>query len=125
MDKNKVSNMQWPPIISNCPDYWTDTPDEVVEGSIPKPHIPGSRCIGTIGNNTGSIRFDPKNSKCTDLTLTECDPENCESCKTSIQDFSTAHYSGAQGRCAKQSWAGKNISWDGITYGFGENNPCQ
>ena len=121
MDKNKVSNMQWPPIISSCPDYWTDTPDEATG----RPHIPGSRCIGIIGNNTGKLRFDPINSKCTDKTLTLCDPEKCSNCKTSTVDFSTAHYSGARGRCAKQSWASKYISWDGITYGFGQNNPCQ
>ena len=31
MSNNKATNIPWPPIISSCPDYWTDTPDEPPE----------------------------------------------------------------------------------------------
>ena len=207
MTKNKDSNLQWPPIISSCPDYWVDSPpDEFIDdcktyenkcilkpnpmninyktyikvsdnitpisgtwssnteyinkdGSkckdttdvnciktpdiltcinkdnkcgklVPSPvydnynYIYGSRCIGKIGHNTSNLPFDPINSKCIDSNISECDPEKCGECKTSTMDFSTSYYTGSLGNCHKQKWAGKNISWDGITYGYGRNNPC-
>ena len=228
MSNNKATNVPWPPIISNCPDYWIDTPDEPIpefitvctetktygkynedpnkiepctntdndpeciligtvenchlipnpdikdyityitksDGtsvhgkwqtyndnnnttiiknietgysdfgtlihnpdytSIPIPHVPGSRCIGTIGQNTGNYtKYDPKNSGCiwdgTNYTA------NCKTKKTTTVDFTSTglNYIGANGECQKQGWAinSGNISWDGITYGYGENNPC-
>ena len=154
MSNNKATNVPWPPIISSCPDYWTDTPDELPEEfitectetpndngttekcnlipnpnytNIPIPHVSGSRCIGTIGQNTGNYTtYDPKNSGCiwdgTNYTA------NCKTKKTSTVDFTSTglNFIGANGSCQKQRWAknSSNISWDGITYGYGENNPC-
>jgi hypothetical protein len=186
MSNNKATNIPWPPIVSSCPDYWTDTPDEPPPETIstyvqtckssdgnecnwtntttgiscnkedgdpncssqgcsctselteipnpdytkyiPIPHVPGSRCIGTMGQNTGNYPFNAINSKCIDKSLTHCDPETCDNCKTATVDFTSTglNYTGANGDCQKQGWAinsGK-ISWDGITYGYGENNPC-
>jgi hypothetical protein len=184
MSNNKATNVPWPPIISSCPDYWTDTPDEpppetistyvetckTSDGTecnwtntttgiscnkgekncasngctctgesketvntaytnyIPIPHVPGSRCIGTMGQNTGNYPFNAINSKCSNKNLTSCDPETCDNCKTSTVNFSETglNYTGANGGCQKQEWAKNsgNISWDGITYGYGEQNPC-
>ena len=154
MSNNKATNVPWPPIISSCPDYWTDTPDEPPPKTIstyvqtcindectgewietpnpsytnyiPQPHVPGSRCIGTMGQNTGNYPTDPKNSGCIwdghEYTA------NCKIKKTAAVDFTSTglNYIGANGGCQKQGWAinSGNISWDGITYGYGENNPC-
>ena len=47
-----------------------------------------------------------------------------ESCKNDV-DFSIATYSGAQGPCNKFKWAQNcGVTWDGITYGYGSDNPC-
>ena len=121
MTKNKDNNVPWPPIISTCPDYWIDIPDKIKPNTIPVPHISGSRCVGTIGNNTGNIQFDPINSNCTDKTLTVCDLKKCDACKTKSINFATRPYIGSQNICAKKRWAGNNVSWDGIT---GDNNLC-
>jgi hypothetical protein len=45
---------------------------------------------------------------------------------TSSPDFTNATYSSSStGKCAKQKWATKcGVTWDGITYGYGVNNPC-
>jgi len=44
----------------------------------------------------------------------------------STMDFSGTVFSGANGNCAKYLWANKcGVSWDGITYGYGEKNPCE
>jgi hypothetical protein len=239
MSNNKATNIPWPPIISNCPDYWIDTPDEPIPefitvcstiqndngstedctlipnpnntnyttyikeydqssmtynstpisgtysgqsttdymcvdpsgnikpdckytnenneikslnpsslnltcigtdtdkkcgslvsnpnyNNIPIPHVPGSRCIGTFGQNTGNYPYDPKNSDC--IWDGKNYTSNCKNKKTSTVDFTSTglNYIGANGNCNKQKWAigNGNISWDGITYGFGEQNPC-
>ena len=186
MSNNKDTNIPWPPIISSCPDYWTDTPDEPPEefvttcsetsiyatvdssgntttdpsgniiqcntnsdtckligtteqctltpnpdyNSIPIPHVSGSRCIGTIGQNNGSFGFDANNSTFNLSSNEKPTSANCTSCKTATMDFTKpdgdTNYIGANGNCNKQNWAQNhgNISWDGITYGYGENNPC-
>jgi len=223
MSNNKATNIPWPPIISNCPDYWTDTPDEPpvpvttctetaqyaecednncvqeptqekeeaifklyeyssyddsgngiiatdngvdklctdnsvkcglkysvnsqpgyqlfgynevcttsnpISNYIPIPHVPGSRCIGTIGQNNGSFGFDANNSTFNLSSNEELTSANCTSCKTATMDFTIpdgdTNYIGANGNCNKQKWAKNhgNISWDGITYGFGEQDPC-
>ena len=231
MSNNKATNIPWPPIISSCPDYWTDTPDEPIPefitvctetqndngttenctlipnpdnktyttyikeynqssmtynstpisgtysgqsttaymcvdpsgniipdcndiykdylnltcigtdkcgslvsnsnyNNIPIPHVPGSRCIGTIGQNNGSFKFDANNSTFNLSSNEKPTSANCTSCKTATMDFTKTdgdtNYIGANGNCEKQNWAQNhgNISWDGITYGFGEQNPC-
>ena len=157
MSNNKATNVPWPPIISSCPDYWTDTPDELPEEfitectetpndngttekcnlipnpnytNIPIPHVSGSRCIGTIGQNNGSFGFYANNSTFNLSSNEEPSSANCTSCKTATMDFTKTdgdtNYTGANGSCEKQKWAKSHgyISWDGITYGYGEQNPC-
>jgi hypothetical protein len=41
-----------------------------------------------------------------------------------VMNFNGPTFSGANGLCAKYTWANKcGLTWDGITYGV--NNPCQ
>ena len=125
MYKNNTD--KWPPIISNCPDYWTDIPDKPNNGNI-SIHIPGSRCVGIIGNNTGNILYNKKYSKCLNKDVNGncliCNSTKGDICKTDSVDFSQSLYTGADGRCEKKMWADNIISWDGITYGYGKHNPC-
>jgi hypothetical protein len=40
-------------------------------------------------------------------------------------DFTRSIYTSSQGDCNKKKWAETcGVSWDGITYGYGNNNPC-
>ena len=100
------------------------------------PYIPGSRCIGTVGMNSGSIEFDSNNSTFSP-DQEKKDITTCATCKTKTIDFTDTglNYTGSTGLCQKQQWAKSYgllnsdnikipISWDGITYGFGENDPC-
>ena len=63
------------------------------------------------------------NSRCVNVKdLGTCPPQSGQQHLT--MDFNTAAYTGANGMCAKYTWATNcGVSWDGITYGV--NNPCQ
>lgn len=77
------------------------------------PQCPDYWDIDGSGNNTTCINV--KN-------LGTCPPQNGE--KYLTMNFNSPTYSGANGLCAKYTWANNcGISWDGITYGV--NNPCQ
>ena len=40
-------------------------------------------------------------------------------------DFTADIYTGSEGDCNKKTWANKcGVTWDGITYGYGKNDPC-
>ena len=42
-----------------------------------------------------------------------------------VVDFTSELYAGSNGNCNKQKWATKcGVTWDGITYGYGKNDPC-
>tara|TARA_B110000285_G_scaffold229599_1_gene294620 strand:- start:3319 stop:3693 length:375 start_codon:yes stop_codon:yes gene_type:complete len=86
----------WPPIVPECPDYWSITGMDV------------------SGNNT---------SKCVNVkNLGTCPPNNDD--QHLEMDFNVSPFTGDQGTCNKYKWATKcGISWDGITYGV--DNPCQ
>ena len=81
------SAKSWPPIASQCPDYW-------------------------------KINGSGDNLSCTNT-------KNLGTCKDQhTMNFNTPLFSGANGNCAKYTWANNcKVSWDGITYGT--NNPCQ
>jgi hypothetical protein len=82
---------QWPPIVANCPDYWT------IDGSANLSRCTNVKDLGTCPAQSGDKHLE--------------------------MDFSAPAFSGANGTCAKYTWAKKcNISWDGITYGV--SNPC-
>jgi len=81
---NTSAAQTWPPIISDCPDYWVDM----------------------SGNG----------AKCSNV-------KNLGTCTTNPMDFSAAPFNGANGLCAKYTWANTcNVTWDGITSGV--PNPC-
>jgi hypothetical protein len=63
------------------------------------------------------------NVTCTNVKkLGTCQPASGESLLT--MNFNQAPYNGANGTCAKYTWANNcGVSWDGVTYGV--NNPCQ
>jgi len=84
-------NVNWPPIVSSCPDYWLS------DGS---------------GNNL----------TCTNTRdLGSCKPTSGEN--HLIMNFNKPPFTGANGECAKYTWANKcNVAWDGLNYGV--NNPC-
>jgi hypothetical protein len=43
----------------------------------------------------------------------------------SLMDFTTGTFTSSGGQCNKQKWANTcGVTWDGITYGYGKNNPC-
>jgi hypothetical protein len=93
-------NQTWPPILSSCPDYWTD-----LLGN-------GKSCLNV--NNLGA--------------QTRACGYNTSGTSNNTIDFTTATYSGAGGACAKKKWAttcsipNSTVTWDGITYGVGD--PC-
>jgi len=69
--------------------------------------------IDGSGNNATCI-----NTK----NLGTCPPSSGQEFLT--MNFNNAPFVGANGTCAKYTWANKcNVSWDGLTYGV--NNPCQ
>lgn len=40
-------------------------------------------------------------------------------------DFTASIYTGSEGKCNKKKWATNcGVTWDGITYGYGKNDPC-
>ena len=92
--KSKNSS-QWPPIVGECPDYWTDTSGN------------GANCVNIkkLGTcTTGGNGVSPSDS-------------------IMAMNFTVAPYIGSVGTCAKYTWANRcGITWDGITSGIA--NPC-
>jgi hypothetical protein len=97
---NESASKLWPPVKTDCPDYWED-----LSGN-------GSQCF-----NFQDI------GKCTDYEPKFGADE--KPLVTSTMNFSGATYTGPNGLCEKQKWAKAcEVQWDGITYGYGSNNPC-
>lgn len=85
---NSKKSQPWPPVLSNCPDYWTD-----VKGD-------GSQCQNDL-KLAGSYAQSNR-STCTNQTV----------------NFAVAPYTGVNGLCNKYQYAHNcGIEWDGITYG--------
>jgi len=98
---------QWPPSIPNCPDYWID-----VSGN-------GANCVNTkyLGTCDAPRVVSPNDSLL----------ENAKDIYANAQkmDFTVSPYIGSNGLCAKKKWAdGCSLAWNGITFGYGETNPC-
>jgi hypothetical protein len=95
---NASASIIWPPITTECPDYWED-----LSGN-------GSQCFNT--KNIGTCNGPEYNADDTPDT-------------TTTKDFTGSTYNGLNGLCEKQTWAKAcGVAWDGITYGYGTNNPC-
>jgi len=89
LQKPKKNN--WPPMLPNCPDYWT------TDGS---------------GNNMTCINVK-------DLGICKAQQGNAHL----TMNFNGSPFNGANGNCAKYTWANNcKVAWDGLTYGG--NNPC-
>lgn len=95
-----TASMMWPPIKTDCPDYWED-----LSGN-------GSQCFNIKDIGT-CPSYEPKFDA------------NRKPLVSSTMNFSGALYTGPNGLCEKKKWAKRcNVEWDGITYGYGINNPC-
>ena len=83
--KNKYSS-DFPPIISDCPDYWLDMSGNDLSGNeISSPYCYNIKNLGKGG---------------------------CEK----KMDFSTSFWTSNDGLCKKQKWANQcNLTWDGVT----------
>jgi hypothetical protein len=87
----------WPPKVVNCPDYWTET-ESASENTI--------TCNANSDNNIGTY-----NNTFTDEYG---------------EIITTYNYDKTKSLCEKYKWANQyKIAWDGISYGYGEYNPCE
>ena len=86
----------WPPLVSDCPDYWAIAGLDVSGNSMYK--CVNVKDLGTCPAQAGQ--------------------------KHQIMDFNGPMFTGSDGNCAKYKWAKKcKVTWDGITYGA--NDVCQ
>lgn len=93
---NTKKNQSWPPTVSQCPDYWVDL----------------------SGNSDICLNIK-------DLGTCNAGLNKGLEGKHTEMDFSDSTYQGSNGNCAKFQWANQcGVSWDGITYGYGSQNPC-
>jgi hypothetical protein len=78
----------WPPMVSNCPDYFVDTTGDGSNCTNPLKIIGSPSCMTTPTSGVNA------------------------------PNFTVGNYIGSTGTCAKYNWAtGCEVSWDGITYG--------
>ena len=98
---NATASIVWPPVSTNCPDYWVD--------------------IGTKGTGSGCYNSQSTGTCNKPVTgATAAAPG-----ATVLMDFTGASYAGINGPCAKKRWAtGCGVTWDGLTYGYGAKDPC-
>ena len=89
-------DVDFPPVIANCPDFWQEKRGE--SGSeVCVPY----RDIGLPGSDNPS-----------------CYPDSI--------DFNVPEYTGKAGTCKKKLWAqGCGFSWDGITNTSSARDPCK
>lgn len=79
-------NAEFPPTVSDCPDYWLDVSGNDASGN----EIVSPYCYNV--KNLGSGTCEKK------------------------MDFSTSFWSSSDGLCKKQKWANScNLTWDGVT----------
>jgi len=91
---NLNSGIKYPPVIADCPDYWSISK---------KPADPGS-------DSSQTPEFTCNNDK----ELGHVDVVDCK-----VFNSSDSKYKGIGGLCAKKQWADKcDVTWDGVT-----NNP--
>jgi hypothetical protein len=102
MINNNKSSKKWPPVVSNCPDYWLDKPKD---GDVSE-YVSGSNCTGIYDKNVGNFKID--------------------STETVTKNFTEPAYMGSLGNCEKSKWANANgISWDGVNYGVNVDPNCK
>lgn len=92
---NLNSGIKYPPVIADCPDYWSISKNAVDPGS-DSSQTPEFTC-----NNDKELGHD----------------DDVVGCK--VFNSSDSKYKGIGGLCAKKQWADKcDVTWDGVT-----NNP--
>jgi hypothetical protein len=84
----------WPPVYQTCPDYWTENTD--------------GTCNGVTANMGKCSASGYQNVNFGDLESNLCNIYNWTQGTTSIN--------------SKLGCTG--VRWDGISYGYGVNNPC-
>jgi hypothetical protein len=98
---NATASIVWPPVSTNCPDYWVD--------------------IGTNGSGSGC--YNIQSTGTCNLPAAGATAESPGS--TVLMDFTTAGYKSVDSQCNKKKWAtGCGVTWDGLTYGYGAKDPC-
>ena len=98
---NATASIAWPPTLTSCPDYWVDLGTKG----------PGSGCYNVQSSGTCNKPVSGATAEAPGLT--------------ELKDFTGASYSGINGLCAKKRWAkGCDVTWDGLTYGYGAKDPC-
>ena len=87
-------NKEFPPIVSNCPDYWLDMENTVTD----------------LNENTDRSGDSITRVKC--VNVKNLGNPSCQK----EMDFSGDMWSGSDGDCRKYKWAkGCDLTWDGIT----------
>ena len=91
---NLNSDIKYPPVIADCPDYWSIS-KKAIDSNNP------NRPTEFTCNNDKTLGHDTSVSGCDTF------------------DSSDSNYKGIGGLCAKKQWADRcDITWDGVT-----NNP--
>jgi|UniRef100_A0A6C0JBG0 hypothetical protein len=90
----------WPPTVSNCPDFWSETParqDNSLDGN-------------QDNSNGETDESPPPTGIC--YNNNNIGKESCEK----VMDFNETLWKGSEGACNKKDWAKScNLTWDGIT----------
>ena len=123
--KHSDAEKKWPPVISECPDYWYDSyydmnvsgdSDSDSNGTSSCPANSLTRQINDSSSYSNSDDGDTRVGSC--YNVQDLGDSSCP--KT--MDFSDDYWTGTDGLCHKWTWAKKcDITWDGIT---DQSNPC-
>jgi hypothetical protein len=98
---NATASIVWPPVSTSCPDYWVD--------------------IGTTGSGSGC--FNSQSIGTCNLPVAGATAAAPGS--TVLKNFTGVEFKGNDGLCAKRKWATNcGVTWDGLTYGYGDKQPC-
>jgi len=91
-----------------------------------------------IKNRTNDMKWPPYVANCPDYWLDlSSDGSQCYNKKSlgtcnipsssdpNYMNFTSSAFTGSEGQCNKKKWATNcGLTWDGITYGYGKNDPC-
>ena len=113
----------WPPVVSECPDYWYDSYYDINVGSgDDNSNSNGdSSCPSDLSNQINQSSSFSSGDGVEIGTCYNIQNLGDPSCPKEM-DFSQDQWTGTDGDCNKYRWAKKcDITWDGIT---NQSNPC-